>query len=251
MIKSLSPYYLSIPLVAPLSGLTCTSYTLQIYVWNGVKATVPASTTYEITKDNPTASTGNDEIDIALLINDFIDFAPFDTLNTELIDGFNQYWVKTQILYTTADMDDYVANYEDTVLMTAGYGYGMGGANQQVPSNNILLTGTEFKVNRNGFFVLPIMIQETTDTSSLVLTSVVLDTGSTYDYAFTSNFSFTQLYSQVRVDSGSAWSTALLFPGTTSPQSRIVSIGFVFQTRIYAFNPATGNIRYSNIIDYP
>jgi len=101
----------------------------------------------------------------------------------------------------------------------------------------------------HGYFVLPIMIQETTDPSEIVLDSVVLDTGSTYDYSFTPNFSFTQLYSQVRVDSGSAWSTPLLFAGTTSPQSRIVSIGGgVFQTRVYAFNPLTGNTIYSNVI---
>lgn len=249
MIKSLSPYNLEIPFVAPLSGETCASYTLQIFVWSGVKSTPPSTVTYEITKDNPTTSTGNDTINISLLVNDFIDFTAYDTTATELIDGNNQYWVKTQILYTTTDEDDYVANYEQVFLMTAGYGYGMDGENAQIPSNNILLTGTEFKVSRNGFFILPILIEETVDESTLTLDSVVLDTGSTYDYSFTSDFSFTQLYSQVRIDSGSAWSTALLFSGTTSPQSRIVSIGGgVFDTRIYAFNTLTGNNIYSNIV---
>lgn len=247
MIKSLSPYNLEIPFVAPLSGLTCTSYTLQIFVWNGTKITPPSEATYEITKDNPTASTGNDTVDIALLVNDFIDFTPYDTTSTELIDGNNQYWVKTQILYTTADEGDFVPNYEDILLMTAGYGYGMDGENAQIPSNNILLTGTEFKVSRDGFFVLPILIEETVDESTLTLDSVVLDAGSTYDFSFTADFSFTQLYAQVRANSGSPWGTATLFSGITSPQSRVVSIS-PFQTRIYAFNPLTGNNIYSNIV---
>ncbi len=160
MIKSLSHYYLSIPFIAPISGLTSTSFTLQIFVWNGLKDTPPADANYEITIDNVTASTGNYKIDIALIVNDFIDFTPFDTTATELIDGFNQYWVKTQILYITSDEADNVPNYETTTLMTAGYGYGMDGENSQIPANNILITGTEFKVNRNGFFVLPILIQE-------------------------------------------------------------------------------------------
>lgn len=247
MIKSLSPYNLEIPFVAPLSGETCTSYTLQIFVWSGIKTTPPTEPTYEITKANPTASTGNDTINISLLVNDFIDFTAYDTTITELIDGNNQYWVKTQVLYTTTDELDYVPNYEEIFLMTAGYGYGMDGENPQIPANKILLSGTEFKVSRDGFFILPILIEETTDTSELTLDSVVLDSGSTYDYSFTANFSFTQLYAQVRPDSGSAWGTATLFSGTTSPQSRVVSIT-PFQTRIYAFNSLTGNTIYSNVV---
>jgi hypothetical protein len=249
MIKSLSPYYLEVPLVAPLSLEVCTSFTLQIFVWDGLKNDPPAEPEYEITKDNPTASSGSEEINIALLVNDYIDFIPSFSDLTELADGLNQRWVKTQILYTTSDEDDFVPNYEQTFLMTQGYGYGLDGKNQQLPTNNILLQGTEFKVSRTGKFVLPILIQETVDASTLVLDSVILDTGSTYDYSFTSSFSFTQLYSQVRATSGDAWSTALLFSGTTSPQSRIVSVGGgVFETRIYAFNVLTGNNIFSNVI---
>lgn len=249
MIKSLSPYYLEVPLVAPLSLEVCTSFTLQIFVWDGLKNDPPADPIYEITKDNPTLSSESEEINIALLINDYIDFVPNVSAITELADGLNQRWVKTQILYTTTDTDDYVPNYEQTLLMTQGYGYGLQGKNTQLPTNNILLQGTEFKVSRTGNFVLPILIQETVDTSTLVLDSVALDTGTTYDYSFTPSFTVTQLYSQVRATSGDAWSTALLFSGTTSPQSRIVSIGGgTFQTRVYAFNSATGNNIYSNII---
>jgi len=247
MIKSLSPYYLEIPFVAPLSGLTCTEYLLQIFVWNGSKASTPVTPSYEKTIPNPTASTGYSNVNIARLVNDFIDFTPFDTLVTELIDGNNQQWVKTQVLYTTADEDDYVAQLENTVLMTKGYGYGMDGQNPQVPVNNMLLSGTEFKVQRNGYFVLPIMIQETTDISEIVLDSVVLDTGSNYDYSFTPNFSFTQLYAQVRPVGSPTWGTPTLFAGTTSPQSRIVSIT-PFETRVFAFNPLTGNTIYSNTV---
>ena len=143
MIKSLSPYYLTIPWVAPISEEICTSYTLQIFVWNRLKNIVPVNPAYEITKDNVTSSNASDKVNISPLINDFIDITAFDTTSTELIDGFNQYWVKTQILYTTSDEADFVPNYENIQLMLSGYGYGMDGENSQIPSNNILLTGTE------------------------------------------------------------------------------------------------------------
>jgi len=249
MIKGLSPYYLEVPLIAPLSLEVCTSFTLQIFVWNGLKADAPVDPIYEMTKDNPTASDTFEDVNISLLIDDYIDFTPSFSDITELADGANQRWVKTQILYTTSDPDDYVPNYEETLLLVQGYGYGLEGKNTQLPTNNILLQGTEFKVSRTGKFVFPFLIQETVDTSTLELDSVILDTGSTYDYSFTSNFSFTQLYSQVRGTSGDAWSTSLLFSGTTSPQSRIVSVGGgVFETRIHAFNPLTGNNIFSNVI---
>jgi len=249
MIKTLSPYYLQVPLVAPLSEETCTSFTLQIFVWNGLKADTPAEPIYEITKDNPTASTGSEEINISLLINDYINFTPSFSNITELVDGANQQWCKTQILYTTTEETDYEPNYETTVLILQGYGYGIEGKNTQPPTNNILLTGTEFKVNRTGKFVFPFLIQETVDTSELVLTDVNFVSGSTYSYVFTTDFSFTQLYSQIEVSAG-VWSTGVLFSGTTSPQTRVVSVGGAFTTRIYAFNEATGNTIYSNEFEY-
>jgi len=76
MIKTLSPYYLNIPLVAPLSLEVCSSFTLQIFVWNGIKTDVPFEPVYVMTKDNPALSDGSEEVNISLLINDYIDFTP-------------------------------------------------------------------------------------------------------------------------------------------------------------------------------
>ena len=159
MIKSLSPYYLYIPFISPLSGLICTEYTLKIYVWNGAKTSIPAAVTYQISKANPTGSNADDKIDIARLINDFIIFRPQKSTTTELIDGNNQYWVYTEVYYTTSNPLDYVAQLKETNLLLRGYGYGMDGENAQTPTNKILLSGNEFKVNRNGFFSLPILIE--------------------------------------------------------------------------------------------
>lgn len=162
MIKSLSPYYVTIPFVSPLSGLTCTSYTLQVFVWNGAKNSQPALPVYEFTKSNPTGSTLTDEIDIANLISDYISFTPQEGIGTQLLEGNNQLWVKWRTFYTTTDSNDAILpSNQNTKLMTKGYSYGMDGKNQSVPSNKILISGDEFKVNRNGTFVLPVLIEET------------------------------------------------------------------------------------------
>ncbi len=216
MIKSLSPYYLTIPFIAPISELVCSSYTLQIFVWNGIKNVVPSNVTYEITKDNVTESTGNDKIDISLIVNDFIDFTAFDTVDTELIDGINQYWVKTQILYTTTDIDDYVPNYETTTLMTAGYGYGMGGENQQLPTNKILLQGTEFKVNRGGFFVFPFLIEESEPTESYFATITDVDEFGCVFFEFNQPYSEGGVALETSTNSGTTWTYSV--GSNTSPR---------------------------------
>lgn len=166
MIKSLSPYYVYIPFVSPLTGLTCTNYTLKLFVWDGMKDEPPATPSYEFTKSNPTNSIGNDEIDISNLINDFIDFTPKKSTITELLTGDNQLWVKWVTFYITTDVDDLTTPTNvNTVLMLKGYSYGMDGANQSIPTNKILLSGNEFKVSRFGSFVLPISIDESSPIS--------------------------------------------------------------------------------------
>lgn len=161
MIKTLSPYYVEIPLVSPLSGATCTSFTLEIFIWDGLKDSPPVDPAYSITKSNPELSTGNAKINIARLINDFIEFEP-QTIFTGLIDGNNQRWVKVQNTYETDDIEDKGEPQNISVdLALKGYGYGMGGENQPLPLNKILIPINEYKVNRTGYFSFPFLIDET------------------------------------------------------------------------------------------
>lgn len=161
MIKTLSPYYLTIPFVSPLTDETCVAYTLRIYVWDGAKDTPPEIESYKVTKNNPTASTGSDKINIARLLNDFIDFMPSVGVATGLINGNNQRWVKTTITYHTTNEDDWdIPQTPVTDLIIKGYGYGMDGENSTIPTNRILMSGIEFKVNRTGVFNVPVKILE-------------------------------------------------------------------------------------------
>ncbi len=161
MIKSLSPYYLTIPFASPLTSAISSAYTLQIFVWEGFKSAVPATPIYQITKKNPTGTSGNDEINIARLVNDYIEFETVPFTTSLFYNGNNQQWVKTQVIYTTEDEADLnIAQLQTTTLMTKGWGGGLGGRNQQSPSDRVLIVGDEFKVSRNGGFVLPVLGDE-------------------------------------------------------------------------------------------
>ncbi len=191
MIKNKSPYYIDTPFVSPSTSLTCSQYTLKIYVWNGLKTTVPSTASYEITKQNPTTSTGNDSVNIARIIKDFLSFVPQEGTVTGLINGVNQMWVRTEVYYTTTNNPElYVPQNVATELMIGGYAYGRGGKNQSVQANKILLDGTEFNVNRGGFFVLPIETAETPETPSIIVIDTVtyntsVATTSNIDLAYT------------------------------------------------------------------
>ena len=248
MIKTLSPYYLNIFLIVSLSFEVCSSFTLQIFAWNGNKIDVPLEPIYEITKDNPALFDGSVEINISLLINDFIDFMPNFSNTTELVNGNNQYWVKTQIFYTTSNESDYTANFQEIVLFLQGYGYGLDGKNPQLPTNKILLSGTEFKVSRDSCFVFPFLIQEPTDDSELILEDVQNTTGDLFEYTFSINFTAFQIYVQFLIDG--IWTDTALFADTTSPQIISTDLTGNFTTRIYTYNVATGNIIYSNEFEY-
>ena len=251
MIKSLTPYYVNIPFVSPLTGATAITYTLNLFIWNGAKNDPPAEPQYQITKSNPTTSTGTDKINIARLVNDYIDFIPNKSSATELNDGNNQVWVRQEVEYTTSDEDDNgVLQLAETVLCLKGYGYGLDGENPQPPTNKILIPIQDYKVNRNGFFNVPILIDEPVDDSELVITDVENTSGSTFEYTFTENFVFLTLQAQVRATSLDTWSTPTTFAGLTSPQSRVVSLGGAFETRIFAYNELTGNVIYSNIFTF-
>jgi hypothetical protein len=251
MIKSLSPYYVNIPFVSPLTGATAITYTLNLFIWNGLKNSPPAEPQYQITKENPTGSIGTDKINIARLVNDYINFKPNKSFITELNNGQNQVWVRQEVEYTTSDTDDNgVLQLAETVLCLKGYGYGLEGENPQPPDNKILIPIQDYKVNRNGIFNVPILIDETIDNSELVLISVINTSWSTFEYTFTENFTYLTLHAQVRLTSLNVWGTPTTFSGLTSPQSRIVSLSGAFQTRIFAYNEATGNVIYSNIFDY-
>lgn len=160
MIKSLSTYYLPSSWVSPLTGETCTEYILSIYIWNGDISSPPLEPEYTITKTNLFSETGTDYVNIARLVNDYIDYFPETLSATGVISSDNQVWVKTSTEYVTDDpLDDGVAQNELTQLAVKGYDYG--NDIQYTDFSNIFLNGTIFRVSRNTKFTVPILIDTT------------------------------------------------------------------------------------------
>jgi len=157
MIKTLSPYYLSVPFVNPQTSVTSTYYTLSIHVWDGDLSAPPATPNYVITKQNPTGSTGNDEINIARILNSLIEFNPVKGTATSLLDGNNQKWIRTAVRYSDTPELLYSVSVMTTFLIR-GYSYGNEGQNAQPPTNKIMMEGNEFNVNRKGVFCIPILL---------------------------------------------------------------------------------------------
>ena len=168
MIKSLSPYYLSTPWVSPLTGATCSQYTLSIYVWDGDKLAPPLQADYEITKKNHFTETGTDKVNIARLVNDFINFSATTLTGTGVVSSDNQVWCKTEVVYTTTDpLDAGVKQNILTQIVTKGYGSGIEGENPQLPTSGILLTGDLFRVSRSSDFILPLLV-DTAKTGTVI-----------------------------------------------------------------------------------
>jgi len=160
MIRSLSPYYITTPWINPLGGAVLgESYTITILVWDGLKTSPPAAdstNSYTKTQENPADLIDSDRVNIARLISDFIEFEPQKALVTSAIDGNNTWWVKTSVVYA----NDATVQQELVDLFSLSWSFGNEGENITTISNNILIEVQDYKVDRSGVFVMPVLIDE-------------------------------------------------------------------------------------------
>jgi hypothetical protein len=254
MIKTLSSYYLTIPLVSPLSGLTAESVELKLYVWNGDKTAPPTSETYKLTEPNPEALTNSIKVNIARLINDFIDFEP-QVLTTNLQDGNNQVWVKSELYYNTEDAGEISAPQNTLVqLALKGYGFALEGINPQTPTDKLLLTNREFKVARNSKFIVPVIAEESAppQAGSITVTNVTFDALNN-DYIIT--FNAVGNYSGFTVDASNQFQQFVKGVNqTTSPINVgldfVNSFGIEFDLFLVGFDNDSGQNIQSNTFNY-
>ena len=148
-----SPHYIN----TPFSFTTTTSTTIQVYVWNGDLASVPAQPTYTITKPRPSVNFAEFNTDISELVSDNLIPVPniVLTATTQITDAGNNdvKWVKWIATYN--DPQETIAPTEDTLLALFGYGLYPEGVNPTKPSNNILTSSFLRKASRDGFILLP------------------------------------------------------------------------------------------------
>lgn len=243
--KTLSPYYVYVPLISPLTGVVCNSYTMKIYIWEGSKIAAPSTPSYTITKINAAASAGSDKINIARIVNDFIEFECEQVLTTSLVDSNNQVWVKTECYYDDLPTMPGLFMIE---LALKGYGYFLEGENPQPPANKILLEGDEFKVNRKGFFVLPLLANEPySPPREFAITQFNLIGVNLYFLELSSNFIYTQFVVYARTTGVTEWTPIVANADNVLIPEPIAS--GPFEVKVTTFDNITAQIITSNI--YP
>lgn len=152
MIKTLSPYYVNIPL--DFEGTPLDKYVIYIWIWEGSVFDKPIQPEYQLTRNNPTQSIDTDKVNIANLVDDFIDFEPQQSTTTEVLSGNNQVWVNVMYEGYISDVSTGITDLL-TDAATSGYTYAMDGENYQNPSK-ILLDGDEFNASRKSSFIVPL-----------------------------------------------------------------------------------------------
>jgi len=167
MIKTKSPHYKIIPWMSPSSGTTPDKYILNIYVWSGLKADIPASPTYEIENINPLGRVGNSEVDISKYISEFITPNLITDTVTSINDSNSLVWVKTEVIYYIGGVAQ-SPEFEDVDSAVLGYGYGIEGVNPTTPSNGYLATTSEQKVFANGIYIFNFLASESVTTNLLI-----------------------------------------------------------------------------------
>lgn len=168
MILTKSPYYKSIPWENPSGGVTPTKYILQIYIWNGLKASVPASPNYEEENINPLGLSGLLDVNISPYINDVLTIATTKGSATSILDSASAVWVKTQVIYYQGGVAQ-SAELVSTDLAVKGYGYGIEGKNTTIPSNNVLAFGSDVRVSSASQFTLPFKVSESVGTDITIV----------------------------------------------------------------------------------
>jgi hypothetical protein len=135
MIRTLSPYYLEINLNEE------PNYTIDLYIWVGSFSTPPESPTYTITKENY-IGVGTDRVNIAHLINDFIDVQYL---------GGRPVWVNLDVTIGG------VLRVSNNYLASRGYFYGGELVTADAPTDKILMPNVEYKINTDLDFFVPIL----------------------------------------------------------------------------------------------
>lgn len=172
MILARSPYYKDVPWLRPSDNAKADSFTLELFVWVGDVASVPTQPQYSKTIYNVESSSDTLKVGIANLISDFIPTQTTTSTTTEILNGNNTVWVKSQVEYDFEG--DITTELIETDFSTNGYGYGYDGENYQ-PTKTLLSDSQEVDAYQNGYLQVP-FLRSQVDTNKLEVLSMPSET---------------------------------------------------------------------------
>lgn len=166
MILTRSPYYKIVPWRRPSDNEIVDSYKLELFIWTGDKVTdKPLFSTYDITKENIQNAEDDDKIDIARLIEDYIENTVIDVSTTGIQSGNCTVWVSHQVQYSVGA--NITQELQETDFATKGYGYGFEGENYE--STMVLLTDSiELDAHNESMVFVPINRELTTNDLTII-----------------------------------------------------------------------------------
>jgi hypothetical protein len=122
---------------------------LDLFIWRGEHLPVPGLSIYQITKANPLYTNGVDKMNISRIVSDFIKYT---VIWQAQFPEENQVWVRWEVRYSDTPSVVSISDYSLAVK-----GYNIDRDAHELPANNVLIVGNEFKVGRTSKFVLPII----------------------------------------------------------------------------------------------
>lgn len=184
MILTKSPYYLTIPWMSPSSMTTPDKYIVQLFVWSGLKASVPATPTYERENRNPLGRTGSVDVNISSYLNDILTTPLNKDTVTNVLSGNSAVWVKSQVIYYIGGLAQ-SPEFTTTQLAIKGYGFGIEGTNVQPP--NILATNNSFYISKLSNYSIPILVDELVSVDVTVVSYPLNEINESFTIAATTN----------------------------------------------------------------
>lgn len=184
MILTKSPFYLTIPWMSPSSMTTPDKYIVELYVWSGLKASVPATPTYEIENKNPLGRTGSVDVNISSFLNDVLTVPLNKDTVTNVLSGNSAVWVKSQVIYYIGGVAQ-SPEFATTQLAIKGYGFGIEGKNVQPP--NILSTNNSFLISKLSNYSIPILVDELVSVDVTVISYPLNEINDSFTIVATTN----------------------------------------------------------------
>jgi hypothetical protein len=184
MILTKSPYYLTISWMSPSSMTTPDKYIVELYVWSGLKASVPVTATYEIENKNPLGRTGSVDVNISSFLNDNLNVPLNKDTVTNVLSGNSAVWVKSQVIYYIGGVAQ-SPEFSTTQLAIKGYGYGIEGTNVQPP--NILATNNSFLISKLSNYSIPILVSETLSVDVTIISYPLNEINESFTIVATTN----------------------------------------------------------------
>jgi len=143
MIKTRSTYLLEVGLDATFNTI------IELYVWKGDSGLKPDFPAYTITDKNPALDTTR-KINLSNLLNDFIEFVPFSSVSTGLVNNSNSLNI---VVDRTVDG---ITTPILTEVGVKGFYSAIEGVNVGLPTNKILVAGDYMKASKTSSVLIPL-----------------------------------------------------------------------------------------------